>query len=220
MRSDLARLLREKSCFLFDLDGTLVDSSPCHERAYLRALEARFPEIARSFSYERFKGRRTSDALRALGIEDDALVHELTEAKQQLYREQVESGAVVLLPFAREVLEALRRQDKRLFLVTGGSRRSTLSVLRNLGIAERFELIITADDVEHGKPAPDCWLACMERAGISPPAALAVEDARSGIVSARAAGIDSIAINNRELADLPEYAGSLRDLSAACQEPA
>jgi beta-phosphoglucomutase-like phosphatase (HAD superfamily) len=81
MRSDLAGLLRERSCFLFDLDGTLVDSNACHERAYLEALRSRLPELVPRFSYEACKGRRTRDALRALGI-DDGLAAELTEAKQ------------------------------------------------------------------------------------------------------------------------------------------
>jgi HAD superfamily hydrolase (TIGR01509 family) len=214
MRSNLASLLRERNCFLFDLDGTLVDSSHCHERAYRDALEAAPPELVRRFSYEACKGRRTRDALRALGV-DDGLVDVLTEAKQHSYREQVEAGRVVLLPFAREVLRFLSDRGSRLFLVTGGSKRSTEAVLAGLGIASWFEQIVTADDVANGKPAPDCWLACMERAAIAPSSALAVEDALSGIQSARAAGLDSIAINNPELAELPEYAGTLEDILTA-----
>jgi HAD superfamily hydrolase (TIGR01509 family) len=218
MRPDLAALLHERTCFLFDLDGTLVDSNPCHERAYLQALRPRAPELAARFSYELCKGRRTRDALRMFGVEDDAVVDELTEAKQAAYRELVASGAILLLPHAHEILTLLRERGKRLFLVTGGSRRSTAAVLGSLGITAWFEHIVTADDVERGKPAPDCWLECMERGAIDPADALAIEDAISGILAARAAGLDGIAVNNPELAELPEYAGTLENIAAALKQ--
>jgi len=208
----LSRLLQERDSFLFDLDGTLVDSNACHERAYQIALRPRLPELAANFNYEPCKGRRTRDALRDLGIEDERLIEELNETKQQAYRELVDAGAVVLIPYAREVLEALRERKSRLFVVTGGSRRSSESVLRSLGILDWFEALVTADDIVNSKPAPDCWLQCVASAGLTPQRSLVVEDAFNGILSARAAGLDAIAVNNPELAHLPEYAGSLEDV--------
>jgi len=210
----LPELLRQRSCFLFDLDGTLVDSSTCHERAYLEALTSRLPDLASRFSYEPCKGRRTRDALRDYGIEDEALLTELSRAKQKAYRTLVESGAVQLLPGARELLQALRL-DRRLFLVTGSTARSTREVTSQLGIYDWFEQIVTADDVAEGKPAPECWLTCMERAAIRPEKALVVEDALSGIHSARAAGLKAVVVNNSELVALPEYAGTLEDILTA-----
>jgi len=213
--SSLSQLLRERDCLLFDLDGTLVDSNSCHERAYLIALGPKLPELAARFNYEPCKGRRTKDALRDLGLEDEDLIEELNAAKQQAYRELVEAGAVDLIPFAREVLAALRDRGKRLFIVTGSSRRSTESVLRALGIYEWFEDIVTADDIVNSKPAPDCWQKCLAIAQIEPGRALVIEDAWNGIISARAAGLDAIAVNNPELAHLPEYAGPLGNIHEA-----
>ena len=212
--NDLARLLSRES-LLFDLDGTLVDSNLCHERAYLIALRPKLPELAANFNYEPCKGRRTKDALRDLGLTDDLLIEELNVAKQQAYRDQVENGEVELLPGARELLQSLRARNRRLFVVTGGSARSTESVLKSLGILEWFEAITTADDIVHSKPAPDCWLHCMANAHLDPRNAVAIEDALNGVVAARAASLDAIAINNTELAGIPEYAGTLHDLLAA-----
>jgi HAD superfamily hydrolase (TIGR01509 family) len=152
------------------------------------------------------------------GVEDERLLSELTEAKQQAYRAQVEAGAVQFIPYGRELLEALRERGARLFVVTGGSARSTRTVLNSLGIWEWFEQVVTADDVTHGKPAPDCWLECVRRASIDVARALVVEDALSGIESAHAAGLACIAVNNVALAALPEYAGSLRDVLTALKE--
>ena len=213
-QTGVARLLTRQS-FLFDLDGTLVDSNDCHERAYLTVLRPRLPGLAATFSYEPCKGRRTKDALRDLGLKDEHLIEELNDAKQQAYRDLVESGAVKLIPGARELLSALRRRGKRLFLVTGGSARSTESVLRGFDIFDWFEVIVTADDIVNSKPAPDCWLHCLAAAHVDARDAVAIEDALNGILAARAAGLDAIAINNPALAALPEYAGTLSDLLAA-----
>jgi HAD superfamily hydrolase (TIGR01509 family) len=175
----------------------------------------RAPDLALRFSYEPCKGRRTRDVLRSFGIEDEALLTELTDAKQQAYRDLVEAGAIVLLPNARRLLETLHALGRRRFLVTGGSARSTRAVLTALGIYEWFEQIVTADDVANGKPAPDCWLECLARASINPAQALVIEDAFSGVQSARSAGLECIAVNNDELSALPEYAGTLENVLAA-----
>ena len=207
-----AQLLRERECILFDLDGTLVDSNACHERAYLTVLRPRLPELAATFDYEPCKGRRTRDALRDMGLTDEALIEEINAAKQQAYRDLVEEGAVVFLPGARELLSELRSRGKRLFLVTGGSARSTAQVLGRLGISEWFEAIVTADDIVNSKPAPDCWLQCLAVARVEASRTVAIEDARNGIISARAAGVDVIGVNNPQLTDLPEFSGSIEDL--------
>jgi HAD superfamily hydrolase (TIGR01509 family) len=205
-------LLRERECILFDLDGTLVDSNACHERAYLTVLWPRLPELAARFDYEPCKGRRTRDALRDMGLTDEALIEEINAAKQQAYRDLVEEGAVVFLPGARELLSELRSRSKRIFLVTGGSTRSTAQVLGRLGIADWFEAMITADDIVNSKPAPDCWIQCLAAARVESSCAVAIEDARNGIVSARTAGVDAIGVNNPQIADLPEFAGLIEDL--------
>ena len=211
-KSRPAQLLRERECILFDLDGTLVDSNACHERAYLTVLRPRLPELAARFDYEPCKGRRTRDALRDMGLSDETLIEEINAAKQQAYRDLVDEGAVVFLPGARQLLSELRNRGKRLFLVTGGSARSTAQVLGRLGIADWFEALVTADDIVHSKPAPDCWIQCLAAACVKASHTVAIEDARNGIISARAAGVDAIGVNNPQLADLPEFAGSIEDL--------
>lgn len=215
MSPESAANLLKTECFLFDLDGTLVDSNPCHERAYLEALSDRLPEVAARFVYEHCKGRPTREAIRLYGVDQPALIEELTEAKQAAYRRLVEAGAVQLLPHAHALLSLLRERGKRLFLVTGASARSTRAVLTSLAIHDWFDRIVTADDVSAGKPAPDCWLVCCERASIPRDTAIVLEDALSGVESARAAGLACLAVNNPELAALPEYAGTLEDVLLA-----
>lgn len=207
--------LRHRNCFLFDLDGTLIDSNSCHERAYLSAFASEGSDLAKSFSYERYKGLRTKDVLMDLGIKDETLLNRLTEAKQRFYRESVDSGDVELIEGARVVLEDLNQRKKRIFLVTGASQRSTKNVLVRLGISDFFEDAITADDVERSKPWPDCYLKCIERARISRQEAIAIEDAIAGVESAKAAGLEVLILNNPELAEMPEYMGTFLELHEA-----
>jgi len=122
------RVLR-KTAFLFDLDGTLVDSSRLHEKAYREALSEHAPALLEGFDYESLKGKSTEESFRGLGIVEAGALEALASGKQRRYRAAVEAGELRLMPGSREMLEFLQRRRKRLFVVTGGSRRSTDAAL-------------------------------------------------------------------------------------------
>ncbi len=209
---DRHSLLHGVTCFLFDLDGTLIDSSPCHERAFVRTLETDQPHLVDSFHYELHKGKSTRETFEDLGINDVDILSSMTEKKQSLYRQMVENGEVLAFPFAKELLTALSRSQYRSWVVTGASRRSADAALTRLGLRDFFEGIVTGDETERSKPAPDLYLKCLEDNAIQPICAIAIEDALPGIQSARAAGLSVMAVNNAELSHLPEYVGTLKDL--------
>lgn len=209
---DRHSLLQGVTCFLFDLDGTLIDSSPCHERAFVRTLETERPHLVDSFNYEQHKGKSTRETFVDLGIADLEVLSKMTERKQSLYRQMVEIGEVIAFPFAKELLTALSRSQYRSWVVTGASRRSADAALTRLGLRDFFEGMVTGDETERSKPAPDLYLKCLEDNAIEPICAIAIEDALPGIQSARAAGLSVMAVNNAELSHLPEYVGTLKDL--------
>jgi HAD superfamily hydrolase (TIGR01509 family) len=205
--------------FLFDLDGTLVDSSPCHERAFRAALRSGFPDLADRFDYRRVMGMATEDALRAYGIDEtDGALRRLAAAKRRGYRDMVAGGLVALYPGARRLLDDLKGRGRRLFLVTGASAESADQVLRQCRIREYFDDVVTAADVARGKPAPDLFQLVVARHNLARPSCLTVEDALAGILASRAAGIAAVAVHNPGLED--EAACSfetLDDLLAAIQ---
>lgn len=209
---DFHSLLHGVTCILFDLDGTLIDSSPCHELAFIRTLETHKPDLVTSFNYEMHKGKSTRETFTDVGIDDFDNLSKMTEKKQALYREMVENGEVVAFPHTQELLVALRHNNLRSWVVTGASRRSAETALTRLGILEFFEGLITGDESARSKPTPDLYLKCLKDHLIEPAHAIAVEDALPGIQSARAAGLNVIAVNNTELSHLPEYVGTLKDL--------
>jgi len=184
-----------KRNFLFDLDGTLVNSVPAHERSFVETLKALHPAMAENFHYAVYAGWPTRDVFVALGFRDPKELDELTAHKQRLYRESVERGAIEVFPGAMDLLERLRKMGHRLFLVTGASRASTDRVVKITGLIDYFEDIVTADDAHPGKPAPEPYLHTMARHGLKAEESIVLEDAASGIESARSAGLDVILIH-------------------------
>ena len=213
-KKPLAELVLRKRTILFDLDGTLVDSSGCHEESFKQAMQLHAPSLLPGFVYEDTKGLRTDDVFRSLNVSDEDLVRKLTSEKQSSYRKRVANGEVKAFPHAKELLLTLSRNGCRLALVTSASKGSATTILNNLQIAQLFEVIITGEDVIKAKPAPDGYLKGIEHLKASKEDALVVEDALSGIEAGRAAGLDVIAVNNTELEHLEEFLGTIADLHA------
>jgi HAD superfamily hydrolase (TIGR01509 family) len=159
-------------------------------------LHARAPECLDGFDYDLLKGKSTVESFRELGIAGQALEAALSE-KRRLYRNAVLAGELRLMLGSREILELLQARGKRLFLVTGGSRGSVETALNATGIRDFFEGIVTAEDVEHGKPAPDCYLRCLERFGLAADQAVGVEDSLNGVQACRAAGLEVILVSTQ-----------------------
>lgn len=214
-KKPLLELLSRKNALLFDLDGTLVDSSGCHEDAFKQAMQMHAPHLLPGFLYENVKGLRTDDVFRNLRVDNEDLVRQLTAEKQASYRKRVTNGEVKVFPSVKELLMTLQETGCRLALVTSASRGSATSILNNFALVSFFETIITAEDVMNAKPSPDGYLTCIEQMGISKEAAVVVEDALLGIEAARAAGLDVIAVNNQELAHMDEFVGTIADLHIA-----
>jgi sugar-phosphatase len=87
-----------------------------------------------------------------------------------------------------------------------------------LGIQHLFTGLITASNVSAGKPAPDPYLACLDHYGLRPEESLVIEDAPSGVVSARAAGLRVVGVHNPAVAQIADYYfATLAELSIALQ---
>lgn len=187
--------------YLFDLDGTLIDSSPLHDRAYRMALGKYRADLIPTFSYDAVKAKTTIEGLRSLGIMDSQQLAVLVADKQRHFRDAVARGQLSALDGAHELLGDLKRIGRRLFVVSSGSRGSVSAALGETGLASYFEHVITADDVALGKPAPDGYLFCVAQFGLSTSETVAIEDALVGIAAARAACLAVIAVHDKSVAE-------------------
>lgn len=178
--------------YLFDCDGTIADSMPLHYLAWKKALA----EWGCAFDEELFYqwgGKPVHEIIATLNrMHGLAMpVALVAERKEALYYEQLAN-----LKAVPEVLEQIEAQHGLipLAVVSGSSRESVLNSLNTLGLLDRFETIVGAEDYERSKPAPDAFLVAATRLGVAPEDCLVFEDTALGIQAATAAGMASVKV--------------------------
>ena len=176
---------------IFDCDGTLLDTMPAHYRAWLDTLSRHGLSFAEERFYE-LGGVSAEGVVRILAEEQDSSADAAAVSRQKEER-FVESGTVGVEPIAPVVALARRYRGVRpMAVATGGLRVVCERLLKNAGIADWFDIVVTADDVRHGKPAPDTYALAAKRLGVDPRRCVAFEDAGPGLESARAAGMVAV----------------------------
>lgn len=170
---------------LFDLDGVLVDSTPCVTRVWSGwALEHGLdPEYVVHVAH----GQKAIETVRKVAPQLDAQ-REFEEVER---REINDTDGLRVLPGAKELLTKL--PPERYTIVTSGTRRLAIKRLQAAGLPVPPKLV-SADDVERGKPDPEPYLRGAEALGFPAAECLAFEDAPSGIRAAQAAGATVIGI--------------------------
>lgn len=169
---------------IFDMDGTLVDSTAAVERSW----------AAWAGDY----GLTREDMEASHGVPSAAIIERLIPAEQRQQAKQhidelelADLDGVIPLPGAVEALTAL--DDSRRAIATSCTTPLMEARVATSGIP-RPGVIVTADHVERGKPAPDPFLLAAERLGVDPARCLVVEDAISGLTGAKAAGCATLAV--------------------------
>lgn len=191
---------------LFDLDGTLVAS----EILYVTATEAILAPLGRSLreltpeERSRIPGRAAVENMefyrRKFGLTEPA--EDLVRSRMDRIIQRVEERGVPVIAGAREFLANLRDGGLHLALASSAASRYVRKVLERTGLGPFFEVVKTGDDCVRVKPDPEIFLAAARDLGLPPSRCLVVEDAHSGIVAARAAGMRVLAV--RSAYTLPE----------------
>jgi pseudouridine-5'-monophosphatase len=202
---------------IFDLDGLLVDSEPLQLRAWEQSL-ARFGVVLSDEVLAQMYGRRLHDA--AVAVVDAFALPTTPEAlaleRDALFLSQV-PGAVPAMPGARELVEALRSREISIALATSGHRRYADLALASAGLVGLFEVEITGEMVERGKPEPDTFLLAAERLAVPTNHCLVLEDSPNGLEAAKRAGMRCIVIplpdmRKTSFEGADAILGSLRDV--------
>jgi beta-phosphoglucomutase family hydrolase len=179
---------------IFDCDGTLADTMPAHYEAWVATLE-------------RYDLRMSEDRFYALGGWPTRRVAELLAGEAartidvgRLSREKETrfEGMLHLIRPIEPVLEVVRRYRGKLPLAvaTGAVRPICEQILRQIGIGDCFDTIVSSEDVEHHKPAPDIFLEAARRLGVAPATCRVYEDTDPGIEAAHRAGMEYIDVRS------------------------
>jgi beta-phosphoglucomutase family hydrolase len=184
--------------FIFDLDGTLVDTMPSHFVAWTQ-IAARhgltFPE-ARFYSLGGVPTAKIAALLIGeAGLDLDPVAVALE--KEQLYYEQLAQGAIQPIPAVID-LARRHRSEGPLAIASGSVRRLVTRTLATLGISDWFAAVVAAEDTARHKPEPDVFLEAARRMDADPAVCTVYEDTDIGLEAARRAGM--IPIDVRPLA--------------------
>jgi HAD superfamily hydrolase (TIGR01549 family) len=178
----------QRNVFVFDLDGTLVDSVYQHVLAWQEALEAGGIELSVWRIHRRIGmsgGLFVGALLRETGQPVDAeLVDRLQQVHAEAYRRR--AGEVRLLPGARELLARLTEAKVPWAVATSGLLAAARPTLELLGVPADVP-VVTRDQVAHAKPDPDLFLAAAERLGADVADAVVVGDSVWDLLAARRA---------------------------------
>lgn len=178
------------SAVLFDLDGLLIDTETISKRAWERAaLEFGF-EFTNSL-YRKIAGRSMISAEEVLKshLAGYISVDDYINRASYFYNKDIDTNGTPLMPGTSELLDYLDLSDLKVAIVTSTSIEQAQRKLKISRLDERIKTVVSSEEVENGKPAPDLFILAAERLSTAVGQCMVVEDAEHGIVGASTAGM-------------------------------
>lgn len=193
---------------LFDFNGVLVDDEPIHLEMFQRVLGEEGVSLTAGDYYARYLGlddRSCFAAVLTAAGEQPSVprLMRLITRKSSYYRERIREQGYPLFPGAAELVRELAAAGRMLGVVSGALRDEVEGALRQAGLRDLFKVLITAEDVAEGKPAPEGYLRALEDLNSVPPLperlihpheVLAVEDSPAGLAAAAEVGFVTLGV--------------------------
>lgn len=179
---------------IFDLDGTLVDSEPNYFLSDYKLLA----DYGIAFDME-MKKKYVGIGSREM-MADIKKMHPIPEsveiliAKKNRYYEEIARGNTVVFPEMKKFVELLKKNHYPLAIASGSSPEIIEMVLTVTNVREHFDILLSAEHVEKGKPAPDIFVEAAKRLGIPAENCLVLEDSQYGVEAAKSALMHCVAI--------------------------
>ena len=183
--------------FIFDMDGVIIDSEPLHIESDKM--------VGREFGIE----LTDEELLQYVGMNDEWLwsklakkykintaIDEILEMQYLNKIKLLETGKFQKIKGVDDLISDLRVKGIKTALASSSAVRFIQSVLDKLELTDSFEVTVSGEDVENGKPAPDIFLRAAELLNVSPKECVVLEDAMHGINGAKKAGMKCIGFKN------------------------
>jgi beta-phosphoglucomutase family hydrolase len=186
--------------YIFDCDGTLADSMPIHFAAFLSTFKHLGIEVDLSEElYYGLAGVPIHEFVARLNDQFKTSIDsfQVDEWKNKFYRESLDEIKPI-----QPVVDLLKATVGKLpiAVASGGALHCVSRTLRSIGVADFVDALVTAEDVQRGKPAPDIFLKAAELLKVNPAKCLVFEDAALGIQAARAAGMKAVHVETHPYA--------------------
>jgi len=180
---------------LWDLDGTLIDSAGLHFRAWRETLLAHGREHTPE-DFAHYFGKRNDHILRSIfgaTLSDEESLR-IADAKEERFRGLVRDHGLEAVPGALPWLARLHEAGLLQALASSAPRRNITVSIEALGFDRYLDAVVSAEEVDEGKPDPAIFLAAARRLGVAPERCVVVEDSPAGLEGARRAGMGSVGI--------------------------
>ncbi len=180
---------------IFDMDGTLFDTESIYANAWRQAgRELNFAPIEQAIAA--CTGRNAKDTRRYFeeNFADLITYDEFIAVRDRYYNAAIEERGIPLKEGVVELLDYLKGNDIRIALATATRAERTEYNLTTTGLRSYFDVLVTGDIVEHGKPHPETFLTAASRLGVSPSECIGVEDSFNGVRAIRAAGMFTVMV--------------------------
>ena len=196
---------------IFDFNGIIVDDEPIHFELFQKVFAEEGIDLTKDAYYARYLGFDDRGAF-SFGYREhqrelsDAKLVELIERKAVYYQDAIRNH-VAIFPGVKALVASLADQLP-LAVASGALRNEIETILATAGLIQHFRAIVSAEDVEQGKPEPDIFLkalAALNGQGvepIQPSECVVIEDSKEGIKGARRAGMKCLAVTNSHPAEL------------------
>lgn len=180
-----------KNLFIFDFDGTIIDSSSMHHKIFNYLLKKKFNI---QISSKDIEGKKTADVFRKQLPElSNYEIEELTLEKQTLYHKH--RNEVTLIEGVKELLCILKNSDKKLCIASCASKENINYFLKKFNLRNFFSLILSSEDVLCSKPDPEIFIKAVVMCNFKKSESIIFEDSLNGINAALNAKIDVVCVN-------------------------
>ena len=205
---------------IFDMDGVLVDSEYTYFQSKSQILSEAGHEVEDSYHFQ-FMGT-TSDYMWEKMKQEFSLPLSVAEYIQQmtaLRQAMIKRDGIRVSPHVQEFVKGLSQAGLKLAVASSSSLAEIKVNLAEIGLSEYFSEVVSTEEVEHSKPAPDVYLAAAERIGIMPENCLGIEDTKNGTGAVRNAGMVCVGFANpafpkQDLAFADRVVSSFSELDA------
>lgn len=209
--------------FIFDMDGVIIDSEPLHFEVDIQVMKDFGASITQE-QLEKYVGMTNPEMWKLIREE-----YQLRRTVSEIIDYQLSNKIKILTAREMEPIDGIREllADLKASGIPVGIASSSppvfiKAVLDKFGLLDAFNCIVSGEEVERGKPAPDVYLKAAELLGVEPASCMVLEDARHGIAAAKAAGMQCIGFvnpnsGNQDLSAADYVVRSIAEVGAICQ---
>ena len=212
---------------IFDFDGVITDSEILHLEAFNRVLAQYDVEITVEDYYKDYLGLTDVECFKALADEgrlkvETQEIENFVKQKNEIFEETLKADSRIIEGVV-DFLAMLRQNSVRMAICSGALLAEIELILKQAQLGHFFEVIVSADEIEKGKPDPEGYLLALERLNqndnnaILPDECIVIEDSHWGLEAGKAAGMHTVAITNsydaEQLALAERIVGRLDELT-------